>query len=32
MDRSRWKKLIKEWLMIRICEWVNVSSGTSSPG
>jgi len=22
----------KGWLMIRIGEWVNVSSGTSSPG
>jgi len=30
MDRSRWKKLIKGWMMIRIGEWVNVSSGTGS--
>jgi len=22
----------KDWIMIRICEWVNVSSGTGSPG
>jgi len=22
----------KSWMMIRIREWVNVSSGTSSPG
>jgi len=28
MDRSRWKKLIKIW----DGGWVNVSSGTGSPG
>ena len=31
MDRSRWKKLINR-LMIRTGEWVNVCSGTGSPG
>jgi len=30
MDHSRWKKLIKGSMMIRIDEWVNVSSGTGS--
>ena len=29
MDRSRWRKQIG---MIDECEWVNVSSGTGSPG
>jgi len=29
MDRSRWRKQIG---MIDKCEWVNVSSGTGSPG
>ena len=31
MDRRRWNKLIKVEMMIKIGEWVNVSSGTSSP-
>jgi len=27
MDRSRWKKLAgKDWMVFRICEWVDVSS------
>jgi len=30
MDRSRWRKLTKGDDKER-CEWVNVSSGTSSP-
>jgi len=30
MDRSRWKKLIKD--DDQDGEWVNVSSGSSSPG
>jgi len=32
MDRSRWKKLDKGCMMIMTGEWVNVSSGTGSPG
>jgi len=31
MNLSRWRKLIKDDDQDR-CEWVNVSSGTSSPG
>jgi len=29
VDCSKWRKLIKGWLMW--CEWVNVSSGISPP-
>ena len=30
MDRSKWRKLIKDGQ--DGCEWVNVSSGTGLPG
>ena len=32
MDHSRWRKLIGIIDDHDKCEWVNVSSGTSSPG
>ena len=32
MDRSRWRKLIGMIDDHEECEWVNVSSGTGSPG
>ena len=32
MDRSRWKKLIKDYDDQDGCEWMNVSSGTGLPG
>jgi len=32
MDRSRWRKQIGMIVDHDECEWVNVSSGTDSPG
>jgi len=32
MDRSRWRKLIRMVEYQDMCEWINVSSGTGSPG
>jgi len=32
MDRSRWRKVIKDSADEDGCEWVNVSSGTGLPG
>jgi len=31
MDRSRWRRQMGYLMTIMGCEWVNVSSGTSSP-